>query len=166
MQNVDRPAHIQTFPQPARACRPRVEAEALSVVPRPEGLDRIGGHRDRRRDLGQRPAVRPPERERAVGLWIDRVALLVDRAVVAATEEREVRERGGAAVGPVAQVMPLGQWEPAAREAAAAVPVLKRSAQRRGDRPRPGPDIQEASVLIVSHDDAAGVARQAPGRFL
>ncbi len=165
MQDVDRPAYIQAFPQPARARRPRVEVERLRGVPRPEGLDRIRGHRDRRRDLGQGLAVRPPERERAVGLSIDLVAFLVDRAVVPATEQREVRERGGAAFGPVAHVMPLAQREPAAREAAPAVPVLKRSAQCRGDRPRPGPDLQEASVLIVLHDDPAGVARQAPGRF-
>ncbi len=47
MQDVDRPCHVQALPEPARACRPRVEAKPLRVVPRPEGLDRIGGHRGR-----------------------------------------------------------------------------------------------------------------------
>ncbi len=67
MQDVDRPAEIQALPEPERARRPRVESEALRLVPRPEGLDRISGHRDRRRDVGQQAAVRPPEPERAVG---------------------------------------------------------------------------------------------------
>ena len=90
MQDIDCPAHIQALPQPAGARRSRVEAEPLRVVPRPEGLAGISGHRDRRRDIGQDPAVRSPERERAVGLSIDLVALLMDRAVVPATEESEV----------------------------------------------------------------------------
>jgi len=119
MQDVDRPDHIEALPEPARACRPRVEAEPLRVVPRPEGPHRIGGHRRRRRCLGQGPAVRPPKAEGAVGLSIDLVALLVDRAVVPAAEQGEVRERGRAALCPVADVMPLPDGEPAAREAAA-----------------------------------------------
>src|SRR6266545_2867006 len=101
MQDVDRPAEIQALPEPERARRPRVQSKSLCVVPRPEGLDRINGHRDRRRDVGQEAAVRPPEPERAVGLEVDLIALLVDRAVVPATEEREVGERGRAALGPV-----------------------------------------------------------------
>ena len=109
MQDVDRPAQIQALAQPGRARRPRVEAEPLRVVLRAEGLDRIGGHRGRRRDLGQEPAVRPPELQRAVGLSIDLVALLVHRAVVPATEQGEVRERGRAALRPVTDVMALAE---------------------------------------------------------
>jgi len=67
MQDVDRPADIHALPQPERARRPRVQSKSLCVVPRPEGLNRISGHRDRRRDVGQQAAVRPPEPERAVG---------------------------------------------------------------------------------------------------
>jgi hypothetical protein len=52
----------------------------------------------------------------------------VDRAVVAPTEQREIRERRGAAVGPVADVMALTEWEAAAREAAASVAVMERAA--------------------------------------
>jgi len=52
MQDVDRPAQVQTLPKPPWARRPRVEAQPQRVVPRPEGLDRIGGHRGRGRDLG------------------------------------------------------------------------------------------------------------------
>jgi len=91
MQDADRPAHIQALPEPARARRPRVEAEPLRLVPRLEGLSGIGRHRDWRRNLGQGPAVRPPEPERAVGLSIDLVAFLVHRAVMPATQQGEVR---------------------------------------------------------------------------
>src|SRR2546428_11876897 len=75
MQDVDRPAEIQALPEPERARRPRVESEALGVVPRPEGLDRVSGQRDRRRDVGQEAAVRPPEPERAVGPSFDVIGL-------------------------------------------------------------------------------------------
>src|SRR3989442_13767967 len=112
MHDVDCPAHVQALSQPARARRPRVKAEPLRVVPGPEGLDGIGGYRSGRRHLGREPPVRAPEPELAVGLSSHLVALLVDRALVPATEQREVRERGRAAVRPVADVMP-----PAEREA-------------------------------------------------
>ena len=51
MQDVDRVAQIKTLAQPGRAGRPRVEPEPLRVVLRAEGLDRIGGHRGRWRDV-------------------------------------------------------------------------------------------------------------------
>ena len=41
----------------------------------------------------------------------------------------------------------MAEREPAAREAAAAIPVVERAPQRRGNRPGPGPDLQEVSVL-------------------
>jgi hypothetical protein len=143
-----------------------VEAEPLRVVLRPKGLDRIGGHCGRGRDLGQEPAVRSPEPERAVRLSIDLVALLVHRAVMPATEQSEVRQRGRAAVRPVADVMSLAERQPAAREAAALVPVVERAAQRRRNRPGPSPDLQGAPFLVVPHHHPTGVARQAPRRFL
>jgi len=143
-----------------------MEAQPLRLVPRPEGPHRIDGHHGRRRDLGQGPAVRPPEPERAVGPPIDLIALLVDRAVVPATEQGEVRERRRAVLRPVAQVMPLAERQPAAREAAGPVPVVERSPQCRGNRPGPGPDLQEAPVVIVPHHHPARVAGQPPRRFL
>ena len=107
MQDADRPPKIQTLAQPARARRPRVEAKTLCVVPLSEGLARISGHRSGRRDIRQDPTVRLPEPERAAGLSIDLVALLVHRAVVPPTEQREVRQRGRAALRPMPHVMPL-----------------------------------------------------------
>src|SRR5439155_13774606 len=91
MQDVDRPAQVQALAQPGRALRPRVESESLRVVPRPEGLGRIGGYRLRRRYLGQGPAVRPAELERVVGLVLTLVAALLARAEVAVRQQGEVR---------------------------------------------------------------------------
>ena len=62
--------------------------------------------------------------------------------------------------------MPLAQREPAAREAAAAVPVVQRAPQRRGNGPGPGADLDDVAVGIVLHHHPAGVARQAARRFL
>src|SRR5439155_25095828 len=82
--------------------------------------------------------VRSPKPERAVGLPIDLVPLLVDRAMVPATEQGEVREPGRPALRPVGDVMSLAKRDPAARETAAAVPMVQRAPQRRGDRPGQG----------------------------
>ena len=137
----------------------------LRVVPLSEGLDRIRRHRRGGRHLGEGPAVRPPELERAVGLSIHLVTLLVYRTMVPATEQREVRERGRATLRPVAHVMPLAQRESAAREAATAVPVVQRAPQRRWNGPCPRPDLHDAPVLIVSHHHPTRVACEAPRRF-
>jgi hypothetical protein len=127
MQDVDRAAHIQALPQPGRAGRPRVQAEPLRVVLRAERLDWIRGHRGRGRDVGHKPAVWPPELQRAVGPSIDLITLLVDRAVVSATEQREVRECSRAPLCPVADVMSLAERQPAAREATALVAMVERA---------------------------------------
>jgi hypothetical protein len=52
----------------------------------------------------------------------------VDGAVVATTQKGEVRQRGGAAVRPVLDVMALAERQSAARKAAAAVTMLQRTA--------------------------------------
>ena len=75
---------------------------------------------------GRSLAVRSPELKLAVGLSIDLVALLVDGAVVPATEHREIRERRRAALRPVTDVVALSEADPAAREAAAPVAVVQR----------------------------------------
>jgi len=85
VQHVDRPADIKALPQPTRAGRPCVEAKAVRDVPCAKDVHRIGGHRARRRNVRDGPAVRPPESERAVGLSIDLIAILVNRAMVPAT---------------------------------------------------------------------------------
>ena len=71
------------------------------------------------RDLGAPGVVE-------ASLVVDRAAALVHGAMVAATEQGEIRERGGAAVRPVTDVMSLSEANTAAREAAAAVAVVER----------------------------------------
>jgi hypothetical protein len=89
---------------------------------------RVGRHCGRGWHLGQEPPVRSAKSQRAVGLSIDLKAFLVDRPVVPAAEQREVRERGGAALSPMPDVMPVAEPRAAPREAAAAIAMLERPA--------------------------------------
>jgi hypothetical protein len=88
---------------------------------------RIAGDPGRRRHRGQPSAIRATEAKLPVRLSIDLVPLLVDGTVMPATEQREVRERGGAALCPVTEVMALPEPHAAAREAAAPVAMVQRS---------------------------------------
>jgi hypothetical protein len=165
MEDIDRPAHVQPLSQPAWARRPRVKMQPRRVVLRFERADRISGHQRRRRHVRQEPAVWPSELEGAAGVAIDLVTLLVDRAVVAATEQREIRERRRAAFGPVAHVMTFAQQQSAPRETAAAISMVQRTPYRRRNRPRSRADFHDTSILVVPHHDAAGITCQAPTRF-
>src|SRR5205809_91449 len=119
-------ARVQTLPHPNRSGSPRVQDKPLCIVLCSEDLDGITEHLQRRRHLGQRPPVRAAKPKLAVGLSIELVALLVNGAVVAGTEQGEIRERGGAPLGPVTEVMALAEPAPAAWEAAAVVAVVER----------------------------------------
>ena len=65
-----------------------------------ESACRIRGHQRGGRNVRQEATVWPTELEGAAGVAIDLVTLLMDRAVVPATEQREVRERRRATVSP------------------------------------------------------------------
>ena len=97
------------------------------IVSRSQDLDGIVAQLRRTRDLGQEPPVRAAELKLTVGLSLELVAFLVHGAVVAATEQREVRERRGAACRPVTEMMALCERQPASGEAAAAVTMQKRA---------------------------------------
>jgi len=103
-----------------------VQDKSLRIVPRSQDFHWIAGHFRKMRDLGQKPAVRAAESKLTVRLSIELIALLVNGAVMAATEHGEIRERGRAALCPVTDVISLPEPEPAAREAAAAVSVMER----------------------------------------
>jgi hypothetical protein len=166
MQDVDGVSHIHTLPEPFGARRPRADAKALCVVIHTERLDRISGHRGGRRHLRERMPVRPPESKSPVGPTLDLETLLVHRAMMPATEQREIRERRRASVRPVAKMMPLAIAHAAARETATPVPMVERAPQGRGNRAGPGPDFHHPTIFVVAHHHPARVARQAPGRFL
>jgi hypothetical protein len=78
-------------------------------------------------DLRQELAVRPAELQRAVGLSLDLIALLVNRPMVPATEHGQIRERGGPALSPVSNVMALPEAHGAAREPAPVVSMMERA---------------------------------------
>src|SRR5688572_18526493 len=84
---------------------------------------------------------------------------------MAPAEHREVRERGGAAMGPVADVMALTERQVAAGEPATAVAVVQRAPERWWNGPRAGADLHDPSGRLVPHDHAARVAGQTAGRF-
>jgi hypothetical protein len=60
--------------------------------------------------------------------------------------------------------MTLAEANGGAREATAAVAVVQRPPDGRGDRARAGVDLDDPAVPAVAHDDPAGVAGQALGR--
>ena len=104
-QDVDGPSHVERLSEPEGARRPPVQLKAPRVVTRPQSLDGIRGHRGGRRHLGQRPTIRPLEPQRPVRSPRDLVTLLVHRPMMPPTEQRKVRQRGRAALGPVAQMV-------------------------------------------------------------
>ncbi len=142
-----------------------MEPDPLRLVPRPQGPNRIGRHRRWRWDLGQGPTVRPPEPQRVVGQSLELISLLVDRAMVAATEQREICQGSRAALRPVAHVMALPDPHVAAREATAPVAMQQRPPQGWRNRPGPGPDLHQPPFGVVPHHHPARVTGQAPGRF-
>ena len=103
-----------------------MQNKPLRIVPLSDDFHGIAAHCRWRRDLRQKPAVWSAEAKLAVGPSIELVALLVNGAVVPPTEQGEIRERGGAPLCPVTDVMSLPEPEPAARETAAAVSVMER----------------------------------------
>ena len=128
MQDVDCVPHVQAFPEPAGAPRPRSETKALRIVTCPERRDGITRHRGRWRHFREGATVRPPEPEIAVGPARNLKTLLVHRAMVPSTKHGEVGQRRRAPVRPVAEVMSLAEADPAARKPAAAVPSVERPA--------------------------------------
>src|SRR5881296_2330386 len=165
MQDADRVAHVEPFPQPARHRGPRVQVDPVCLVARTQRVHRIARYRGRRRDLGQDLTVRATEAKLAIRLSIELIAFFVNGAVMRATEQGEIRERGGASIGPVTDVMALAEANPAAREAAAAVAMVERAPYRRWNRARTRADFDDTAVRVVSHHHPACVARDAPRRF-
>jgi hypothetical protein len=81
--------------------------------------------------------------------------------MVTAAQQYQVRERRGATLRPVMDVVCLPKTDAAAWEAAAAVAVLEGAAQCRRDRASSRANFHNPSVSVVPHDNPAGVARQA-----
>src|SRR5262249_1249029 len=97
------------------------------IVVRAKRRDRVVDDRRRWRHVWQQPTARVSELEGAVGTAGDSEPFLVDRTMMSSTQQREVGERRGAAVRPVADVMALGGADVAAGKATPAVPILERA---------------------------------------
>ena len=96
-----------------------------------ESADRIGGHLGRWWDLGQGSAIRPTKPKRAVEPAMDSVALLVDRAVMPATEQREIGKRRRSPFCPVAEMVPLREADAAAGKATTSIAMIERPPHRK-----------------------------------
>src|SRR5206468_2622764 len=165
MQDADRVAHVEPFPQPARHRGPRVQVDPVRLVLCAQRVHGIARYRGRRRDLRQDLTVRATEAKLAIGLSSELIAFFVNGAVMPATEQGEIRKRGGSAIGPVTDVMTLAEANPAAREATGAVAMVERAPYRRWNRARTRADFDSAAVPAVLHHHQARVARDAPRRF-
>jgi hypothetical protein len=104
-----------------------MQVQPVRFVPGSEGVHGISAHFRWRRDVRQRPAVRPAESKLAIRLSIELVALFVDGAVMPVTEQGKIRQSRGASVGPVTDVVALAEPNPAPREAAAAISMVEGS---------------------------------------
>ena len=81
----------------------------------------------RRWNVWENPPVRAAELELAIRQSLELEAFFMDSAVMAAAQQREIRERRGPALSPVADMMTFADSHHAARESAAAVPVVERA---------------------------------------
>ena len=165
MQHVDCVADVEAFSLPSWRCGPWTHDDPGLVVVRFDGSDRVSRSLRRARHIRYHATVRAAEAKLTIRLSIHLIALLVNGAVMPATEQDEVRERGGAALSPVADVVSLAKAAVAAREATAAVTMEQRPPQCRWNRAGLGPDLEDAPVRIVLHHHPTGVAPKALGRF-
>jgi hypothetical protein len=143
-----------------------VQLKALRLMTGSQRADRILGYRGRSGHIGQHAAIGSPELEHVVRPARHPVSLFVDRAMMTATQQDEVSQRGRPPVRPVPHVMPFRDPHPAPRESTILVSMVQGAPQRGRDRSRARADLQYPPLLIVPHEHAARVAREAPRRFL
>jgi hypothetical protein len=105
----------------------------------------------RRRYVRDWPPVGPPEAQLTIRLSFDLKALFVHRAVMSATQHREIRQLRRPAMCPVPNMVSLSKRQAAAWEATALVAMLKRAPQRGGNRAGSGADFRNPSIGIVPH---------------
>jgi hypothetical protein len=117
------------------------------------------------RRVGDPLPIRTVEAHLTVFLEHHAETFLVQRTMMAATDVNAIVGSGGTAIGPVPDMVDVAVAESATGKAAAAVPVLERSPDRRRHGPAPPAHIAYGSVRVVRHDHAARITGQAPGHF-
>ena len=80
-------------------------------------------------------------------------------------EKSQVVELRLSAFGPVFDVVGVAELQTTAGEATASVPMGQGAAQGGRDDAGLAAQIEDSTLMIVSHDDLAGVASDAAGRF-
>jgi hypothetical protein len=109
VQDVNGPSDIEPFSPPARCRGVRVHVQSVRSMLHSEISHWIVRRLGRWRNVRDEATIRPAESQLAIRVAIDLVALLVDSAVVTATQHDQIRERGGPAVSPVMDVMSLDE---------------------------------------------------------
>src|SRR5689334_9102277 len=160
VQNADRVLDAQPLARPIRYRRPRVDREAVGLVAFTKRGDRIGRHRSRRWDFGDGLAIWAPEAQLTIALPLHAISLFVDCAMMSAAEHCQVGKRCRPTMRPVTNVMALCEPMRAAGEATGAITMLQRPPQCGWNRPGPCPDLGDAALGVVAHDDPARIARQ------
>src|SRR4030095_15740269 len=130
MEHVDRIANVETLAQPGGSGGPWAHRDAGRIVVNLQRARGIGWRRRRTRYIGHDPTIRAAKSQLTVRHALDAIAFLVDRAVMTAAEQHQIRQCRRAAVGPVTDVMRLAEAPVAAREATAAVAIEERASQR------------------------------------
>jgi hypothetical protein len=147
-----------------RAGVPRGLDAAVSVLA-DQVADRIVTEARRLARRADRPAARAEEHHLVVGVHADAVPLLVHQPVMSPAQQHRVLQVRPSAVGPVLDVMAVREAKPAAGEAAAAVPCLERTPQRRRNRAGPSTHAGDPAVGRLHQHDPARVAGEAAERF-
>jgi hypothetical protein len=124
MQDVDRISNVETLPEPSGRTGVRANGRTFQVVPRSQHAGGTVRNSRRERHFGQNLTIRTAEAQLAVSLAIDSIAFLVNRPVVPATQKRQVRQRGGASLSPVTDVMALSESHVATGKPTTAVSVM------------------------------------------
>ena len=115
--------------------------------------------------VGKRPARAVEELEGTALARLDPEALFVKGAVMVTAQEDQVGECRLAPIGPVDDVMRVGESKAASGKAASRVADLQGPPQGGWYGPRPPPDVEDRAIGTALHLDHARIAGEPPGRF-
>src|SRR4030095_9248873 len=109
MQHVDGVSDVEPLSLPSWSGGPWTHDDPGLIVVRLDGSDRVGRSLGRTRHVRYDATVRAAEAKLTIRLSIDLIALLVNGSVMATAEQYQIRERGRAPLGPVADVVSLAK---------------------------------------------------------
>ena len=101
-----------------------MQIQALGFVACPDERNRIARHLRGHWNVRHRPTIRTREAQLAIRQALDGESFFVHRPVMATAQQREIRERRGATLCPVAEVVALPDADATPGEATAAVAMV------------------------------------------